>query len=68
MSDRDDTERNRTDMLDVGLVIGRSDHALRLPVSSARVVDRDDGRLEIKLNEDGIDEYRKELQLDKHEQ
>ena len=71
--DEDDEEQLRADggrpteeeMLDVELVLGAGrlyDHQVRLDVSAADVVNREEGRLEISLA-DGMDEYLAELGL-----
>lgn len=54
------------DLLSVELVLGTDrpdEDQVRLDVASAKVTDREDGRLEISLGDDGVDEYLAELGL-----
>jgi hypothetical protein len=54
------------EMLDVELVLGAGrlyDHQVRLDVSAAEVVNREEGRLEISLADSEMDEYLAELGL-----
>lgn len=58
-------KNQREDMMDVELVLGAgSDYPVRLTVTRARVVDRDDGVLEIGLPDEDMEEYHAELRLD----
>ena len=72
--DEDDEEQLRADggrpteeeMLDVELVLGAGrldDHQVRLDVSAAKVVNREEGRLEISLADGELAEYLAELGL-----
>lgn len=67
MSDSDASANatRRDDMLNVELVIGPGGpRPIRLDVTRARVVDRENGTVEVSLPQDDIEEYHDELRLD----
>ena len=65
-TDEEDSSPTKEEMLDVELVLGAgrlNDHQVRLDVSAAKVVNREEGRLEISLADGEMDEYLAELGL-----
>lgn len=66
MTSEDSTAENRRDdMLNVELILGAGGpRPVRLNVTSARVVDRENGTMEISMSQDDIEEYHAELRLD----
>ena len=65
-TDEEDSSPTKEEMLDVELVLGAGrldDHQVRLDVSAAKVVNREEGRLEISLADGEMAEYLAELGL-----
>lgn len=64
-NDRPEPAIGHDGLLNVELVLGAGeDRPVRLNVTSARVVDREDGTMEISMSQEDMEEYHAELRLD----